>query len=344
MSGRAMTGRLLLRLGLALTLLAGLASPALADDTPFRIYMITWRGWTDTDQGFKDYFARRHIPVELIHRDVNRDVERFPSLIDEIEEIRPDLVYVWGTSVAQGIIAPHKESRGEPQDHEGRFVTDIPVVFVNVSQPVGSGIVRDLGPTGRNITGSTYLVPLRVQLQTILSYRPITRLGVIYNAGEDNSVLTVEELRAVAPEFGLTLIERPVPIVNGEPDRASVAPLVSEIAEAGAEFLYIPPDSFLSRRRHDLTEAALQAGLPTFAAAEGTLEDSKALMGLISRYDTIGQLAAFQAERILRDGVDPGSMPIEGLRRYSLIVNMATARALDLYPPMLMLRFAEVRE
>lgn len=334
-----MIGRLL-RLGLALALLAGLAGPAIADDAPFRIYMITWRGWTDTDQGFKDYFARRHIPVELIHRDVNRDVTRFPSLIDEIAETRPDLVYVWGTSVAQGIIAPAGMS---PEEAEGRFVTDIPVVFANVSQPVGSGIVRDLGPSGRNVTGSTYLVPLRVQLQAILSYRPITRLGVVYNAQEDNSVLTVKELRAIAPEFDVALIERPVPVVDGEPDPASVAPLVSEVAEAGAEFLYIPPDSFLSRRRHDLTEAALRVGLPTFAAAEGTLEDSKALMGLISRYYTIGQLAAFQAERILRDGVDPGSMPIEGLRRYSLIVDMAVARALDLYPPMLMLRFAEVR-
>lgn len=55
----------------------------------------------------------------------------------------------------------------------------------------------------------------------------------------------------------------------------------------------------------------------------------------------MGQLAGFQAERILLDGALPGELEVAGLDRFSVIVNMETARALDLYPPML-LRYAEI--
>jgi putative tryptophan/tyrosine transport system substrate-binding protein len=311
-------------------------APAATEERPFRIVLVTWRGWTDTDEGFKDHFERRRIPVELTWRDAGGDAARLAEIVKEIRTIEPDLVYAWGTSVALGVV-------GRVQDRSpDRHIIDIPVVFCNVTDPIHSGIVESGEPTRTNVTGSFFVVPLQAQLSTIQSYRPIERLGVIFNPLENNAVITVEELRRLAPEFGMTLLEFPVEIQDGEPSRPSVPRLVAEAASLGVEFLYVPPDSFLSRRNMDLGEAALRHRLPIFGAAEGTLGGSKLMMGLINRYYTIGQLAAWQAERILVHGEDPGTMPIENLPRFSLVLNMQTVRELGLFPPMLMLRVAEV--
>lgn len=308
----------------------------------YTIYMCVFRGWTDTDRGFKDYLERRRVPVDLVVRDAEGDAARLKGFAAEIKAARPHLVYCWGTSVALGILGRHDDA------DRGPFVTEVPAVFCNVSRPIESRLVRGLNPSGTNVTGSTYLVPLDAQLATIRSYRPFRRLGALYNRLEDNSIQTVRELEQVAPGHGFEVVSREVPLgADGLPDPAAVAPLVRELKAERAELLYVPPDSFLSRRRHDLTDAALGAYLPTFAAAEGTLSRadgkvSRALMGLINRYYTIGQFTGWQAEQILVKGVEPGAMPVAPLARPSLIIDIDTALALDVPPPMLMLRVAEL--
>jgi putative ABC transport system substrate-binding protein len=304
---------------------------------PYRIVMVLWRGWTDTDQGFKDYFERRRIPVALDVRDIDREIAQFLPLVEEIRRTKPDLVYLWGTSVALGILGRHDELYRSP------YLTDVPAVFCNVSRPIDSRLIENLGPTGRNIAGSTYLVTLAAQLSTIKSFRPYTRLACMYNPMEDNALLTARELENDAGGYGFEVTTEALPLgPDKEPLREAVPELVAKFKRQGAEMLYVPPDSFLSRRRDDLTEAALAERLPTFTAAEGTLKDSHALMGLINYYYVVGQLTGWIAEQIMVDGHDPGSMPIEQLSRYSLVINLQTALALDLPPPMLMLRVAEI--
>jgi putative ABC transport system substrate-binding protein len=310
----------------------------------YRIYMCVFRGWTDTDRGFRDYLERRRVPVDLVVRDAEGDNARLKTIAAEIKAAEPHLVYCWGTSVALGILGRHDDP-----DRGVSFVADVPAVFCNVSRPIASRLVRDLNPSGTNVTGSTYLIPLDAQLATIRSYRPFRRLGALFNRLEDNSIQTVRELEQVAPGLGFEVVSREVPIAaaDGLPDPAAVAPLVRELKAERAELLYIPPDSFLSRHRHDLTGAAIDAYLPTFAAAEGTLgradgKVSRALMGLVNRYYTVGQLAGWQAEQILVKGVAPGTMPVAPLARPSLVIDIDTALALDVPPPMLMLRMAEL--
>jgi len=307
---------------------------------PLRIVMVTYRGWTDTDQGFKDYFESHRIPVELTVLDAEREQYRLTDFVQEIKELHPDLVYTWGTAVTLGILGRYDTPVPEA------FVRDIPAVFANVSYPVQSGLVPSLQGSGRAITGSTYLVPLEVQLRAIRSYRPLSVLGVIYNPKETNSLNVVEQLRTLAAgDDGFRLVERPVTLdVVGRPLPDSLPGLVTEVAQAGAEFLYIPPDSFLSRHKLALTAAAVDAHLPTFAAAEGTLEESRAMMGLISRYYNIGKLTAHLATRILVGQEDPASIPIASLARYSLVLNMDVIRELAFYPPIDLLQISEIED
>jgi len=307
---------------------------------PLHIVMVTWRGWTDTDQGFKDYFESHRIPVDLIVLDADRDRDKLADFVTQIHELKPDLVYTWGTSVSMGILGRYDTDTPEA------YVTDIPAVFANVSYPVISGLVPSLAGSERMITGSTYLVPLDAQLRAMQSYRPFKTLGIIFNPTESNSIHVVKEMRALGQgDADFVLVERPVPLDDAGLPRADALPdLVAEIAAAGADFLYIPPDSFLSGNKAALTDAAVEAGLPTFAAAEGTLDESHAMMGLISRYYNIGKLTAHLATRIMVGGEDPSSIPIASLARYSLVLNMDVIRDLEFYPPIGLLQISEIKD
>ncbi|NBC31560.1 MAG: ABC transporter substrate-binding protein [Alphaproteobacteria bacterium] len=306
-------------------------------DEPFRIYRITYRGRTAVEEGFDDYLAANGVPVVMTERDIGRDTTLLPGLIDEIREVRPDLVVTWGTPVTLGVAGRHDEA------HDDRHITDIPIVFALVSAPLRSAIVPSLERPQRNVTGAVHVVPTETQLRAMASYRPFSHLGVLYTPTEPNSVTIVEELAELQPRLGYTLVQRRIPLgPDGMPTADGIEELVAEIRAEGAEWLYLLPDTFLGTVYDRVVPAALAVDLPTFGAVELAVRRGGALVALVSRYYSVGQLAASKALQILAQGRNPGDIPIETLSRFSLIINMALARELELYPPIDMLNYAEV--
>ena len=328
--------RLLALLGLAVILTA--AAPAWAADLPvkpFRIYMALWRGWEDAAQGFKDYFTNQNIPVELIIRDANQDQSKLAGFVAEAKRLNVDLVFTWGTTVTEEMLGRYDDP--DTASH----ITRIPAVFAIVSQPLG-GVVPSLTSSARNITGTTYLVPTETQIALIQSYRPIKRLGVVYNPLERNSRVAIDEMIAIGQKSGFTVKTAAVNVEDGKPQPASIPAKVAELKAAGVDFLYIPPDTFLNVNRDILTGAALEMSIPTFAAGENPVLTSKALFGGVYRYYTVGQLTAYKAEQILVHKVKPEDIPIDAPKRLSVIINMPVVRQLGLYPPMTLLGLAEI--
>ncbi|MEM7442339.1 MAG: ABC transporter substrate-binding protein [Pseudomonadota bacterium] len=324
----------------ASALAAGL-SPAVGraqrgEDDSYRIFMITWRGWEDGSQGFEDYLTRRDIPVELIIRDAARDRANIEAFVQEAKELQPDLVYTWGTTTALTTFG--RWDQVDPELH----ITEIPGVFNIVSTPVESGLIRGYDEPRPNLTGTLYLVPVETQLRTIESYGNLGRIGMVFNELESNSRLTVERVQLVATEQGIETIATPVPLLaNGTPDASAIPDLVADLADQQADWLYIPPDSFLNVNRDSLTGIATELGLPSFAGAENFIRDARGLVGLVSRYYNVGQYAAYLAERILTGSATPGEIPVRNLERFSLLVNRQTAQSLSFYPPLSMLSLAE---
>ena len=319
--------------------LAGAAlvtAPAVAQSEPYRIYRVTFRGRTAVEEGFDDYLAANGVPVEIIERDIGRDTSKLPGLVEEIRQLKPDLVYTWGTPATLGIAGRHDAA------DTSAHITDIPVVFALVSAPVQSGLVPDLEATGRNVTGAVHVVPTETQLRAMASYRPFRRLGVLYNPTEQNSVSIVKELEELRGHLGFELVTREFRLgPDGKPVADGIEDLIAEIKADGAEWLYLLPDTFLGTVYDRVVPAALNEKLPTFGAAELAVREGGALVALVSRYYSVGQLAASKAMRIL-EGASPETIPVETLSRFSLIINMDVARELDLYPPIEMLNYAEV--
>lgn len=325
-------------LGLAIAGAAALAAGGpRAETKPYRIYRITFRGRTAVEEGFDDYLAANGVPVEIIERDLGRDISKLPGLVEEIRALKPDLVYTWGTPATLGVAGRH-----DAADTSGH-ITDIPVVFALVSAPVQAGIVPDLAAPGRNVTGAVHVVPTETQLRAMASYRPFTKLGVLYNPTEQNSVSIVRELEGLREPLGFELVTREFRLgPDGKPTTEGIEDLIAEIKAGGAEWLYLLPDTFLGTVYDRVVPAALAEKLPTFGAAELAVREGGALVALVSRYYSVGQLAASKAMRILTQGASPAGIPVEMLSRFSLIINMDVARELDLYPPIEMLNYAEV--
>ena len=304
---------------------------------PFQVYAILFRGMTDVEKGFEDYLASRKVPVQITYRNLNRDPARMPGFLDEIRAMRPDVVYTWGTSVTLGVVGPYDGVV------RGQHITDIPTVFTLVAGPVLAKIVPDMQATGRNVTGVMHVAPTATQIRGMASYRKFETLGVLYTPTERNSVVTVEELRRLGRQSGFHTVERTFrldssrkPVVDG------AAEMVRELKEAGAQWLYLPPDSFLGTVSQDVViPAAMELGLPTFASTEQLMQ-AGALCGLVCRYYNIGQLTAYKAEQILVGKVAPNNIPVETLKRFSYQISMPAARRLKLPPPLPMMGYAEL--
>jgi putative ABC transport system substrate-binding protein len=329
----AALGGLLLPSAFATTAVARPSKPA----KPFRIYGVTFRGMTEVERGFEEHFSSRKIPVDITWRDLNRDSSRMPGYLAEIRSTKPDLVYTWGTSVTLGVVGPYDAP------DKSLYINDIPVVFTLVAAPLLAKIVPDLARPGRNVTGVTHVAPTEAQVRAMMQYRPLQSLGVLYTSTERNSVVTVEELRKLASERNFRLIERTFKLDAAQkPTAEGAAEFVRELKAAGAQWLYLPPDSFLGTLAEGvIIPTAMDNALPTFASTEQLMQ-AGALTGLVSRYYNLGQFTAHKVEQILVGKQAPESIPVETLKRFSYQISMAAAHQLKLPPPMAMLNFAEL--
>ena len=325
----------LILLGLALAM----PGPARAQQqpAPFKIMMVLWRGCEDACRGFRDYMALRRIPVEYLIRNAGTLKLSFAELVAEARANKVDLVVTWGTSATLGMV-------GEFDNVDpARHLTDIPTLFMIVTDPLAARVVQSLERPGRNVSGTLVTVPEETQMRAIRSYMPFERVGIVYNEDETNAVASVDALRAVAPKLNFEVVARAVPLdADGEPVAASLPDIIAGMAEAKVDLIYIGSSSFVLNNRDAFTRAAVEHGIPVAAAGEVPVVESDALLGLVGRYYTIGQLTGHRAEEILVDGQKPQDMPVEALHHFSLIVNMDVAHRLERYPPLSLLHVVEI--
>lgn len=304
---------------------------------PFKVMMILYRGATDAEKGFIDYLKRRNIPVEYTIRDAQADSARIGDFVREARDLKPDLIYTFGTTVTAEVVGV--EGKVDPARH----ITDIPVVFDIVADPVGARLVSNLKSSGRNVTGASHLVPMTAQMSALESMRKVQSLGVIYTPQEQNSALAVQELQALAPKYGMALKLAPVVLdTRSKPTPEGVAAAMDALVAKKPDFIYIPSDSFLIKNANIVVRAAQAARIPVFAATEAPIRNDGALLGVVSTYFNVGELAAYKAEQILVRKTAPARLPIESLNRFTYLVNMGSAKKLGVYPPLSVVKLAEL--
>ena len=245
--------------------------------------------------------------------------ERFSEIAAEFVRDNVDIIVTAG-----GAVVAAKQA-----------TSTIPIIFALANDPVGIGLVASLARPGGNVTGlsaqATDLASKRLEL--LREFVPgIRRLAILGNAGYPAAVLEMGEVQETAHKLGLDAS-------ISEIRRAEDIALAFETFSGQAQALYVVADPLTGSNRAKINSLALDARLPTM---HGIREYTEA-GGLISYGPNIPDLfrhAAEYVDKILR-GAKPADLPVEQPTKFELVINMKTAKSLDLTVPQTLLALAD---
>jgi putative tryptophan/tyrosine transport system substrate-binding protein len=211
-----------------------------------------------------------------------------------------------------------------------RTTSAIPIVFVNVADPVGSGFVASLPRPGGNLTGvllfessigSKWLSMLKEMAPRL------TRAALVLNpktAPYYQFYLRAAE--AAAPSVGIELVFSPI-----ENDAAEIERSIRSFARASNGGLIIGPDTTNTLQRAQIIALAARHHLPAIYSNRLFVVDGGLMSYSTDRVDQFRQAAAY-VDRILR-GAKPADLPVQAPTRYETTLNLKTAKAPGLDVP-----------
>ena len=212
----------------------------------------------------------------------------------------------------------------------------LPIVFVNISDPVGTGFVENLARPGGNITGFTnfeYAMGGK-WLQLLKQVAPaVTRAAIIANPKNPNTALYLGAIEPAAPAAGLELT------TAGVNTASDIEHAIEAFARQSNGGLLVIPDPVTISCRDTIIAQAAQQRMPAvypyrfFAASGGLLAYGTDTADLFRR-------AASYVDRILK-GAKPGDLPVQQPTKYELVINIKTAKALDINIPLNLLAVAD---
>ena len=250
------------------------------------------------------------------------DIDRMRTFAREIVVQQPDLIVAVGTPATSAVM---------------RETSTIPIVFTQVSDPIGGGIVTNLARPGGNVTGFT-LFEFSIGskwLQTIKQIAPnVTRVAVLFNpTTAPYAPLYLRSVEDGTSSFAVDFSTLPLQ------DAVELEPTIKTFAATPNSALLVLTDTFTTVNRDRIIALAAEYRLPAlypyrFFAQSG---------GLVSYgVDTLEQYprAAAYADRVLK-GEKPGDLPIQQPTKYELVINLKTAKTLGLDVPQTLLARAD---
>lgn len=219
---------------------------------------------------------------------------------------RPDVIVAIATPAAQAVVAATK---------------DIPVVFSAVTDPVSAQLVPSTEPSDTNVTGVSDALILEKQIELIKQVVPdAKRVGMVYNPGEDNSVVVVKQLRELLPKYDLTLVEATAPKTVDV--GASARSLVGKV-----DVIYTNTDNNVVSAYEALVKVGNDAKIPLVASDTDSVERG-AIAALGINYHDLGMQTGKVVVRILK-GEKPGDIAYQVSDNLSLHINLKAADKQD---------------
>jgi len=211
----------------------------------------------------------------------------------------------------------------------------IPIVFAAVGDPVGAGLVESLARPGGNVTGlslqQTDAVGKRLEL--LREVIPgLHRLAIMANSSNPSSGLEMREAQATAGTLGLESVTSEI----RRPE--DIAPAFDAL-KGRVEALYVVNDPLVNTNRVRMITLALAARLPAIYGFREFVE-AGGLMSYGPNYSDLFRRAAGYVDKILR-GAKPADLPVEQPTKFDFVINLTTAKALNLGVPPTLLALAD---
>jgi putative tryptophan/tyrosine transport system substrate-binding protein len=278
--------------------------------------------------GFREGLARlgwiEGRDIHIDYRFAGGNPERFSVFAKELIALHPELILVQSTPVTAVL---QRETRA------------IPIVFVQVSDPIGAGFVASLSRPGGNVTGVIQYEPgiMGKWLAMLKEIAPrLARVAVLSDPRTNVSHdYFLRNTMAAASPLGIEVISNPFD---------NVADLERSIRSFGRQDnggLLVLPYNFTIVHRNRVIALAAEHRLPAVYAFRYFVTDGGLMSYGINLVDVFRQSAAY-VDRILR-GAKPADLPVQVPTRYETVLNLKTAKQLGLtVPPGLLVAADEV--
>lgn len=261
-------------------------------------------------EGFKQAFADSGMTVTFDEQNANGDQSVAASIAGTFNAGNQDLVLAIATPAAQAT---------------AQAITDRPVLFTAVTDPIEAGLVDSWEAPGGNLTGTSDANPVAEQLALIAEIVPdLETIGVIYSPGETNSLVQVEWVKEAAEKMDIEVVEAPAE------KSADVLQAVQTLSDVDA--VYVPTDNIVVTSLETVIQFGEDNQIPVFGA-----EGDSVARGAIATYGLdyweLGYQTGQMAVKILQENLDPGTVPVMTLETPLLYLNLGAAERMGIEIP-----------
>ncbi|XIA64519.1 ABC transporter substrate-binding protein [Bradyrhizobium sp. TZ2] len=263
--------------------------------------------------------------IQIHERYAGGELDRLQGLARELVALKVDVIVAMAVAAST---AAHETT------------VRIPIVMVHAGNPIGAGLIKSLARPGGNVTGTTSMLPdlgskqIELLHQVVPSARRIAFLSNPTNAGRAPSLQSAAD---AARLLGLELVLADVVA------RQDFEPAFARIEQSQAEALLVVGEPLINNNREAVIAFAARRRLPALYTLGDWVRDG-GLMSYSTKINVHYPRAADYVDKILK-GASPAELPVEQPVGFELLVNLKTARALNLaLPPNLLAVADEVIE
>ncbi len=265
-------------------------------------------------EGFKEGLAeggyKEGENLTLEYQNAQNSQDNLKSMSEKLVKNSPDLLL--------GIATPAAVSLANE-------TTDIPIVVTAVTDLVEAKLADTNEAPGRNITGTSDMVPIDKQIQLLLSIVPDAKtIGIMYNAGEANSKIQADLAEKALKDAG---VDVKVLTANTTNDVQQVTTSLAKDVDG----IYVPTDNTFASAAAVVGEVAKETKTPIVAGSVEQVEDG-ALATFGIDYKSLGKQTGELAAKILDGDEKPATTPVETANKLELVVNQEMATALGIDP------------
>lgn len=266
-----------------------------------------------TANGVRDGLQNQLEGAQIIYESAQDDNSLAQQIIQKFLRQRVDAIVTIGTTVTQVAMQKAKNT---------------PLFFASVTDPVGSGIVKDLLAPESNVTGISNFAPdiTFKQLEFFRRILPnLKRLGIIYNSGASNSAVLVERIKAEAAKLDIDIEE-----VVAHTTNDAVFAAKSLLGKVDA--IFIDNDNTALGAIKGIVDTSLKAKIPVFCSDIDTIQ-----LGVLAAVGTdqykLGEKAADMVVRAVKNKVAIKDIPVAFATDIQYVINESTAQKLGLMIP-----------
>ncbi len=257
-------------------------------------------------EGFKKALKDKGIKVSYDEQNAQADMNNTQTIANNFVGDKVDLIFANATPSATAALNATK---------------DIPIIFTSVTDPVGVGLVESFDKPGKNITGTTDNHPeaTKKTISFITDEVKAKKIGVIYNSGEQNSVVQVKEVKKIAEEKGAKLVE--VSVSTTAEVKQAAESLVGRV-----DAIYIPTDNTVVTALDSVIAVANSKKIPLFVGELDSLKKGAVAASGFNYFD-LGYQSGVMAADILSGKKKASEIPVELPNSLKLVINKKAAEA-----------------